>query len=179
MLEGVLEIGEEIRLVHELSRLKIIEIAPELFLKRLLIGGAERVYELNRSFRNEGLSTRHQAEFTMLEAYEAYVDYNETMTLVEDLVREIAAGRVFHRFVPRAAEPLTNRGDATTIGVTGVLRNLDSLIESSSSHMRLLKTGQSFAVRCKRFCEYCLFTASLQRVNSTSRNSFGVFISSL
>jgi lysyl-tRNA synthetase class 2 len=67
-----------------------LRIAPELYLKRLLIGGLERVYELNRSFRNEGLSTRHQAEFTMLEAYEAYVDYNETMTLVEDLVREIA-----------------------------------------------------------------------------------------
>ncbi|MGH2808333.1 MAG: lysine--tRNA ligase [Actinomycetota bacterium] len=67
-----------------------LRIAPELYLKRLLIGGLERVYELNRSFRNEGLSTRHQAEFTMLEAYEAYVDYNDTMTLVEELVREIA-----------------------------------------------------------------------------------------
>ena len=67
-----------------------LRVAPELYLKRLLIGGLERVYELNRSFRNEGLSARHQAEFTMLEAYEAYVDYNDTMTLVEDLVREIA-----------------------------------------------------------------------------------------
>ncbi|MBW3595232.1 MAG: lysine--tRNA ligase [Actinobacteria bacterium] len=68
-----------------------LRIAPELYLKRLLIGGFERVYELNRSFRNEGLSPRHNAEFTMLEAYEAYVDYNDTMTLVEDLVRDIAA----------------------------------------------------------------------------------------
>ncbi|MDQ3915679.1 MAG: lysine--tRNA ligase [Actinomycetota bacterium] len=67
-----------------------LRIAPELFLKRLLVGGAERVYELNRSFRNEGVSTRHNPEFTMLEAYEAYVDYNHTMTLVEDLVRAIA-----------------------------------------------------------------------------------------
>ncbi len=67
-----------------------LRVAPELYLKRLLVGGFERVYELNRSFRNEGLSTRHQAEFTMLEAYEAYVDYNDTMTLVEELVREIA-----------------------------------------------------------------------------------------
>ncbi|HEV2756905.1 MAG TPA: amino acid--tRNA ligase-related protein, partial [Actinomycetota bacterium] len=67
-----------------------LRIAPELFLKRLLIGGAERVYELNRSFRNEGVSTRHNPEFTMLEAYEAYVDYEHTMTLVEDLVRAIA-----------------------------------------------------------------------------------------
>ncbi|MFN2588326.1 MAG: lysine--tRNA ligase [Actinomycetota bacterium] len=67
-----------------------LRIAPELFLKRLLIGGAERVYELNRSFRNEGVSTRHNPEFTMLEAYEAYVDYDHTMTLVESLVRAVA-----------------------------------------------------------------------------------------
>jgi lysyl-tRNA synthetase class 2 len=67
-----------------------LRIAPELYLKRLLIGGFDRVYELNRSFRNEGLSPRHNAEFTMLEAYEAYVDYHDTMTLVEDLVRAIA-----------------------------------------------------------------------------------------
>jgi lysyl-tRNA synthetase, class II len=67
-----------------------LRVAPELYLKRLLIGGLERVYELNRSFRNEGVSTRHNPEFTMLEAYEAYVDYEDTMGLVEDLVKEIA-----------------------------------------------------------------------------------------
>jgi lysyl-tRNA synthetase class 2 len=67
-----------------------LRIAPELYLKRLLIGGFDRVYELNRSFRNEGLSSRHNPEFTMLEAYEAYVDYNDTMSLVEDIVRAIA-----------------------------------------------------------------------------------------
>lgn len=67
-----------------------LRVAPELYLKRLLIGGLERVYELNRSFRNEGVSTRHNPEFTMLEAYEAFVDYEHTMALVEDLVRAIA-----------------------------------------------------------------------------------------
>lgn len=67
-----------------------LRVAPELYLKRLLIGGLEKVYELNRSFRNEGVSTRHNPEFTMLEAYEAFVDYNHTMTLVEDLVRASA-----------------------------------------------------------------------------------------
>lgn len=66
-----------------------LRVAPELYLKRLLIGGLEKVYELNRSFRNEGVSTRHNPEFTMLEAYEAFVDYNHTMTLVEDLVRAV------------------------------------------------------------------------------------------
>jgi lysyl-tRNA synthetase class 2 len=68
-----------------------LRVAPELYLKRLLIGGAERVYELNRSFRNEGVSTRHNPEFTMLEAYEAYVDYGDTMTLVEALVLAVGA----------------------------------------------------------------------------------------
>jgi lysyl-tRNA synthetase, class II len=68
-----------------------LRIAPELYLKRLLVGGLERVYELNRSFRNEGISSRHNPEYTMLEAYEAYVDYHDTMSLVEDLVRVIAA----------------------------------------------------------------------------------------
>src|SRR5918992_299601 len=67
-----------------------LRIAPELYLKRLLIGGLERVYELNRSFRNEGVSARHNPEYTMLEAYEAYVDYHDTMSLVEDLVRAMA-----------------------------------------------------------------------------------------
>jgi lysyl-tRNA synthetase class 2 len=67
-----------------------LRIAPELYLKRLLIGGIEKVYELNRSFRNEGISTKHNPEFTMLEAYEAYVDYHATMDLVEELVTEIA-----------------------------------------------------------------------------------------
>ena len=67
-----------------------LRVAPELYLKRLLIGGLDRVYELNRSFRNEGISARHNPEFTMLEAYEAYVDYEDTMSLVEDLVRAIA-----------------------------------------------------------------------------------------
>ena len=67
-----------------------LRVAPELYLKRLLVGGFDRVYELNRSFRNEGVSTQHNPEFTMLECYESYVDYHRTMSLVEELVRAIA-----------------------------------------------------------------------------------------
>ena len=67
-----------------------LRVAPELYLKRLLIGGAEKVYELNRSFRNEGVSARHNPEFTMLEGYEAFVDYEDTMALVEELVKALA-----------------------------------------------------------------------------------------
>jgi lysyl-tRNA synthetase class 2 len=68
-----------------------LRIAPELYLKRLLVGGFEKVYELNRSFRNEGVSTRHNPEFTMLEAYSAYSDCEGMMTLTEELVVEAAA----------------------------------------------------------------------------------------
>lgn len=67
-----------------------LRIAPELFLKRLVVGGFERVYEINRNFRNEGLSTRHNPEFTMMEFYQAYADYTELMDFTEQLLKTIA-----------------------------------------------------------------------------------------
>jgi lysyl-tRNA synthetase class 2 len=67
-----------------------LRIAPELYLKRLVVGGFERVYEINRNFRNEGLSTRHNPEFTMLELYWAYADYRQLMTLVEQMMTGLA-----------------------------------------------------------------------------------------
>jgi lysyl-tRNA synthetase class 2 len=67
-----------------------LRIAPELYLKRLVIGGLERVFEINRSFRNEGISTRHNPEFTMLEFYEAYRDYAYLMDFTETMLREVA-----------------------------------------------------------------------------------------
>ena len=67
-----------------------LRIAPELYLKRLVVGGLERVFEINRNFRNEGISTRHNPEFTMLEFYEAYADYHDLMNLTEALLREVA-----------------------------------------------------------------------------------------
>ncbi|MEX0963356.1 MAG: lysine--tRNA ligase [Pseudohongiellaceae bacterium] len=67
-----------------------LRVAPELYLKRLVVGGFERVFELNRNFRNEGLSTRHNPEFTMLEFYQAYAQYQDLMDLTEDLFRRIA-----------------------------------------------------------------------------------------
>ncbi len=67
-----------------------LRIAPELYLKRLVVGGFERVFEINRNFRNEGLSTRHNPEFTMLEFYQAYADYNDLMDLTEDMLRTLA-----------------------------------------------------------------------------------------
>ena len=66
-----------------------LRVAPELFLKRLVVGGFERVFEINRNFRNEGLSTRHNPEFTMLEFYQAYADYKDLMNLTEDMLRSV------------------------------------------------------------------------------------------
>ena len=67
-----------------------LRVAPELYLKRLTVGGFDRVYEINRNFRNEGVSTRHNPEFTMLELYQAYATYNEVMDLTENMIRETA-----------------------------------------------------------------------------------------
>ncbi len=75
---------------HALDMQLFLRIAPELYLKRLVVGGFEKVYEINRNFRNEGLSTRHNPEFTMLEFYEAYSDYNDLMDLTEEMLRGMA-----------------------------------------------------------------------------------------
>ena len=76
-----------------------LRIAPELYLKRLIVGGLERVYEINRNFRNEGLSTQHNPEFTMLELYWAYSDYRELMELIERLLHGLADSLLGTRLV--------------------------------------------------------------------------------
>jgi lysyl-tRNA synthetase class 2 len=75
---------------NALDRDMFLRIAPELYLKRLVVGGFERVFEINRNFRNEGLSTRHNPEFTMIEFYQAYADYRDLMDLTEDMLRTVA-----------------------------------------------------------------------------------------
>lgn len=77
---------------HALDMSLYLRISPELYLKRLVVGGFERVFEINRNFRNEGVSTRHNPEFTMVEFYQAYADYNDLMDMTEAMFREIAAG---------------------------------------------------------------------------------------
>jgi lysyl-tRNA synthetase class 2 len=69
-----------------------LRIAPELYLKRLVVGGLDRVYEINRNFRNEGVSTQHNPEFTMLEFYQAYANYHDMMDLTEELIKFVAMG---------------------------------------------------------------------------------------
>jgi lysyl-tRNA synthetase class 2 len=86
-----------------------LRIAPELYLKRLVVGGFERVFEINRNFRNEGLSTRHNPEFTMIEFYEAYADHNDLMDRTEALFRGIAKDVV-------GSEVITYQGEEFDFG---------------------------------------------------------------
>jgi lysyl-tRNA synthetase class 2 len=82
--------GRPFKSLHNAYSLDVfLRIAPELYLKRLLVGGLERVYEINRNFRNEGISTRHNPEFTMLEVYQSYGNYEDMMKLTEDLVSSL------------------------------------------------------------------------------------------
>ena len=82
--------GRPFKSVHNAYNMEVfLRIAPELYLKRLLVGGLERVYEMNRNFRNEGISTRHNPEFTMLEVYQAYGNYEDMMKLTEDLISSL------------------------------------------------------------------------------------------
>lgn len=81
-----------------------LRIAPELYLKRLVVGGFERVFEINRNFRNEGVSTRHNPEFTMIEFYQAYADYNDLMDLTEAMLRTLATDILGSTEVPYQGE---------------------------------------------------------------------------
>lgn len=81
-----------------------LRVAPELYLKRLVVGGFERVFELNRNFRNEGVSTRHNPEFTMLEFYQAYTDYHGLMNLTEEMLRDLAQTILGSSIVPYQEE---------------------------------------------------------------------------
>src|SRR3989475_5343552 len=99
-------------------------IAPELCFKRLVVGGLERVYEINRNFRNEGISTQHNPEFTMLEFYQAYARADDLMTLTEEmlssLVREVTGGsRTVWGGETISWEPPYRRGTMRGAGVEG------------------------------------------------------------
>ena len=91
-----------------------LRVAPELYLKRLLVGGFERVFEINRNFRNEGISTQHNPEFTMLEFYQAYATYEDLMGITENmissLVREISGGLLLHTRERPLTSPLPGSG---------------------------------------------------------------------
>lgn len=94
---------------HALDMSLFLRVAPELYLKRLIVGGFEKIYEVNRNFRNEGLSTRHNPEFTMLEFYQAYADYHDLMNLTEEMLRGLAQEVL-------GAESITYQGEQYDFG---------------------------------------------------------------
>ena len=100
-----------------------LRIAPELYLKRLTVGGFERVYEINRNFRNEGMSTRHNPEFTMLELYQAYADYHDLMNLVENLLHGLADNIAGTRELVYQGTPISVAGKFRRVSVA------DSILE--------------------------------------------------
>ena len=87
-----------------------LRIAPELYLKRLVVGGFERVFEINRNFRNEGVSTRHNPEFTMIEFYQAYADYKDLMALTENMLEKLALDILGTTDVPYQGEVFSFKG---------------------------------------------------------------------
>jgi len=94
---------------HALDMGLYLRVAPELYLKRLIVGGFEKVYEINRNFRNEGLSTRHNPEFTMLEFYQAFADYRDLMNLTEEMMQGLAREVV-------ASDVITYQGEQYNFG---------------------------------------------------------------
>jgi len=124
-----------------------LRIAPELYLKRLLVGGFERVFEINRSFRNEGISTEHNPEFTMLEFYMAYADYADLMTLTEELFSSVArqvAGEQTITYQGRNID-LTPPWDRLTL-TDGILKYSDISPEALETRESLQQIAESFDI---------------------------------
>lgn len=128
-----------------------LRVAPELYLKRLVVGGFEKVFEINRNFRNEGLSTRHNPEFTMLEFYWGYADYNDLMNLTEDMLRGLTQSLLGSTEVPY-------QGDVYDFGkpfqrltvIEAILKYNASVTEAQLSNLETAKqVAESVGVKVK------------------------------
>ncbi len=104
-----------------------LRIAPELYLKRLVVGGFERVFEINRNFRNEGVSARHNPEFTMIEFYQAYTDYKDLMALTENMLEKLAIDILGSTDVPYQGEVFSFKGPFKKISM------FDAILEHNPS----------------------------------------------
>lgn len=98
-----------------------LRVAPELYLKKLIVGGLDRVFEINRNFRNEGLSTRHNPEFTMLEFYESYADYNRMMEITQDLIRNAALETTGSLVLEYQGKPVDLKSEFERLTVTAAI----------------------------------------------------------
>lgn len=117
-----------------------LRIAPELYLKRLVVGGFEKVFEINRSFRNEGLSTRHNPEFTMLEFYWGYADYNDLMDLTEDMLRGLSQSVLGGHEVPYQGD-VYNFGQpfARLTVLEAIIKHTEGVTEAQLSNLESAK----------------------------------------
>jgi lysyl-tRNA synthetase class 2 len=125
-----------------------LRIAPELYLKRLVVGGIEKVFEINRNFRNEGISTRHNPEFTMLEFYEAYRDYRYLMDLTEEMLREIATKVLNATQIPYGEHTIDLAKPFERLTITDAIRKYNSEVTQAqlSDRSWLLKKLKVHAV---------------------------------
>lgn len=130
---------------HALDQTVFLRIAPELYLKRLLVGGLERVYELNRVFRNEGLSTRHNPEFTILELYQAYARYEDVMTLTENLIRELTRAVL-------GTTIIEYQGARFDVGSPFARKTVEELLEAAHPELRggKIRDVGELAAHCER-----------------------------
>ncbi|MFZ0664987.1 MAG: lysine--tRNA ligase [Acidimicrobiales bacterium] len=131
---------------NALSTDLFLRIAPELYLKRLVVGGFEKVFEIARVFRNEGISPRHNPEFTMLELYEAYADWNDIMKLVEELVSELAievrgTSKISYQGRELDLTPPWRRATMAELVSEAIGRNLDVHTPADELRAELRKTG--------------------------------------
>ena len=127
-----------------------LRVAPELFLKRLVVGGFERVFEINRNFRNEGLSTRHNPEFTMLEFYWAYQDYRDLMELTEKLLRRVCANAIGGTAFSYQGEEIDLGRDFAVLSMADSLIRYTDLTEAQLDDMGALRaflTGRNVPVQ--------------------------------
>ncbi|HET7159679.1 MAG TPA: lysine--tRNA ligase, partial [Burkholderiales bacterium] len=121
-----------------------LRIAPELYLKRLVVGGFEKVFEINRNFRNEGMSTRHNPEFTMLEFYAAYTDYEQLMTLIEEMLGEVAQRAVDSKTITYQGREIDFAKAYDRLTITGAIKKYfpeyeDALLNDRAAVIARLK----------------------------------------
>jgi lysyl-tRNA synthetase class 2 len=136
---------------HNAQDLRLyLRVAPELYLKRLVVGGVERVFELNRNFRNEGISTQHNPEFTMLEFYQAYSDYRDLMGMTEQLLARVAHEATGGYEVRVGGQTVSFRPPYPRVSLRQAVREAVSAklgVEVSEADLRTRKTVAALAVR--------------------------------
>ncbi|GHD60740.1 lysine--tRNA ligase [Jeongeupia chitinilytica] len=113
-----------------------LRVAPELYLKRLVVGGMERVFEVNRNFRNEGMSTRHNPEFTMMEFYEAYADYQRMMDMTEGVIRYAAREVIGHTAIEYQGKPVDLSKPFARFTIAGAIKHYNPQYTDEQLHDR-------------------------------------------